>query len=260
MGERTQYTPGTFCWTDLTTPDQDASKRFYTGLFDWEVEDLPAGDGVTYSMMRIDGQSVAAIAPQPQQQRDAGVPPLWNSYVSVESADEVLKRARDLGATVHADAFDVFEAGRMGVVQDPQGAFFEVWEPRQHIGAALVNRHGALSWNELASPDVHASARFYRDLFDWQVEEMEGMPMPYMTVQTSAGRGNGGIRQLMPPGTPPHWLVYFGTEDMESSVARSQELGGQAMMGPMDIGVGQIAVLQDPQGATFALFAGHLDD
>ena len=48
---------------------------------------------------------------------------MWNSYITVTSADEALERARELGATVHAPAFDVLDAGRMGVVQDPQGAY-----------------------------------------------------------------------------------------------------------------------------------------
>src|SRR5919108_3402626 len=145
MGERTQYAPGTFCWADLATTDQEAAKAFYSGLFGWEADDMPAGEGVTYSMMRLDGKYAAAIAPQPQQQRDAGVPPAWSSYVSVESADEAADRAARLGATVHAPPFDVLEAGRMAVIQDPQGAFFMVWQPRDHFGAALVNAPGALS-------------------------------------------------------------------------------------------------------------------
>ena len=46
-------------------------------------------------MMSIGGKDVAAISGQPQQQRDAGVPPAWNYYITVESADEALaKRAR----------------------------------------------------------------------------------------------------------------------------------------------------------------------
>ena len=98
-------------------------------------------------MMLIDGKPVAAISPQPQAQRDAGVPPLWNSYVTVESADGSLERARELGGTVHAPAFDVLDVGRMGVIQDPQGAFVMVWEPKAMIGAGLVNAPGALSWN-----------------------------------------------------------------------------------------------------------------
>jgi uncharacterized protein len=76
MGERTEYTPGTFCWADLTTTDQDAAKTFYGGLFGWEAEDMPVGDGVYYSMQRVEGKDVAAISPQQQQQREAGVPPL----------------------------------------------------------------------------------------------------------------------------------------------------------------------------------------
>src|SRR5947207_15995285 len=101
MTERTQYAPGTFCWADVTTTDQEGAKAFYTGLFGWDVEDLPVGDGVSYSMMRLDGKDVAAVSPQPEQQREAGVPPMWNNYVSVESADDAAQRAQELGATVH---------------------------------------------------------------------------------------------------------------------------------------------------------------
>src|SRR6516164_2938300 len=122
MGQRTKYTPGTFSWTDLTTTDQDAAKLFYRELFGWETTDRPVGDGIYYTMASVDGQDVAAISPQPQQQRDMGAPPTWNSYITVESADQTLERAGQLGATVHAPAFDVMDVGRMGVVQDPQGA------------------------------------------------------------------------------------------------------------------------------------------
>lgn len=260
MGERTQYTPGTFSWTDLNTTDQEAAKTFYSALFSWEITDMPAGEGVVYSMAAIDGKWVAAISPQPQQQRDAGAPPAWNSYITVQSADEALARARELGATVHAEAFDVMEAGRMGVVQDPQGAWFLVWEPKQHIGAGLVNAHGALSWNELGSPDVDGSAKFYGDLFGWTTTPMEGADPTYLVVTNSDGHSNGGIRPPAPPGTPPSWLVYFATNDLDATLATVTELGGQVLVGATDIGIAKIAVAQDPQGAVFALYSGRLDD
>jgi len=259
MGQRTNYTPGTFSWTDLSTTDQPAAKHFYGELFGWQANDLPAGEGVVYSIMSVDGKDVAAISPQPEPQREAGAPPMWNSYVTVESADAALETARQLGATVHTDAFDVFEAGRMGVVQDPQGAFFELWEPKQHIGASLVNAHGALSWNELASPDLEASAGFYRALFGWAVEPVEGMEMPYMTIKTAAGASNGGIRPKMEQ-EPPYWLVYFGIDDLEAGLAKASELDGTKLFGPMDIPeTGRFAVLHDPQGAVFALYSGHFE-
>ncbi|HEY2769089.1 MAG TPA: VOC family protein [Solirubrobacteraceae bacterium] len=260
MGERTSYTPGAFCWADLNTTDPDAAKEFYSALFGWEVNDMPAGEDEVYSMMMVDGKSAAAIAAQPEQQRDAGVPPMWNSYIAVESADRAVERARELGATVHAPAFDMLEAGRMGVIQDPQGAYFLVWEPKRFQGAELVNGPGLVSWNELASPDVDASAEFYSELFGWKTEPFEGMQMPYITVQTKDGHGNGGIRPVMPPDAPPHWLVYFGVEDATATLKRANELGGTALVEAVDIGIGQIAVVQDPQGAVFALFAGQFEN
>jgi uncharacterized protein len=259
MAHRTKYTPGTFSWADLTTTDQEGAKAFYSELFGWEPADTPIGDGAYYSMMRLGGKDVAAISAQPQQQRDAGVPPAWNSYVTVDNAEETLGRAREAGATVHADAFDVFDAGRMGVIQDPQGAYFLVWEPKQHIGASVVNAPGALSWNELASPDIDASASFYSDLFGWTTERMEGMEMPYLVVKTAAGKSNGGIRPQMPQ-EPAHWLVYFGVQDAEQANGNVQRLGGVVLAGPMPAGPGTITIVRDSQGAVFALYAGHFDD
>lgn len=258
MGERTEYTPGTFCWTDLTTTDQDAAKAFYGGLFGWEAEDVPVGDGVFYSMMRVGGKDVAAISQQPQQQRDAGVPPAWSSYVSVESADAAANRAKELGGTVHAPPFDVMEAGRMAVIQDPHGAFFMVWQPRGHFGAALVNATGALVWNELASPDLEASTAFYGDLFGWAIAPREASPQPYLGIK-NGDANNGGIRELSPPGAPPHWLVYLGTSDVDAALAKVEELGGTKMAGPIDIQIAKIGIVQDPQGAVFALYAGALE-
>jgi uncharacterized protein len=258
MGERTEYAPGTFCWADLTTTDQNAAKTFYGGLFGWDAEDLPVGDGVYYSMQRVDGKSVAAISPQPQPQRDAGVPPTWNSYVSVQDADAVADQAKELGATVHAPPFDVMEAGRMAVIQDPQGAHFLLWQAKNNIGAALVNTPGALCWNELASPDLDASSKFYSSLFGWSVEPFEGSPQPYLTIK-NGDSNNGGIRQLASPGPPPHWLVYFAVDDIDASLATVERLGGSKHAGPIDIGIAKIAVVADPQGAVFALYAGQLE-
>jgi predicted enzyme related to lactoylglutathione lyase len=259
MGERSGYAPGTFCWAELTTSDQDAAKAFYGALLGWQADDRPVGDaGSFYSMQMIDDKPVAAIAAQPEQQREAGVPPLWNSYVSVDSADAVAERASELGATVHAPPFDVMSVGRMAVIQDPQGAFFMPWEPRDHIGAALVNQPGTLVWNELQSPDLDASAAFYGDLFGWELEESDGMDQRYLMIKIGDSY-NGGIRELTPP-SPPNWLVYFGVEDVEQALMRLNELGGSTIAGPIDIGIAKIAVGADPQGAVFALYAGQLAD
>jgi predicted enzyme related to lactoylglutathione lyase len=257
MGERTQYSPGTFCWVDLATTDQAAAKAFYGGLFGWQAEDIPVGEGLSYSMMRLDAADVAAIAPQPPQQREAGVPPTWNSYVSVASADAAAERAKEAGATVHAPPFDVMDVGRMAVIQDPQGAFFMVWEPRRHFGAALVNAPGALCWNELATSDLDASAAFYRDLFGWTTAPFEESPQPYLTIK-NGDANNGGMRELTPGEPSPYWLVYFATDDLDAALSKAEDLGGTKLAGPIDIPMARIALVRDPQGAVFALYAGTL--
>ena len=179
--------------------------------------------------------------------------------MTVDSADAAVERAKELGGTVHAPAFDVMDAGRMGVIQDPQGAFFLVWEPKSHIGAALVNAPGALTWNELACSDMDAAERFYSDLFGWTITPLEDMPMPYSAIKTTAESTNGGMRPVM-DGEPPNWLVYFGADDIERSLANLRELGGGTLTGAMDIGVGKIAIVRDPQGAVFALYSGEFED
>jgi predicted enzyme related to lactoylglutathione lyase len=259
MGERTSYTPGTFSWADVSTTDQEGAKTFYSGLFGWEAEDIPVGDGVSYSMMRLDGRDVAAISPQPPQQRDAGVPPLWNSYVTVESADAAAEKAGQLGATVHAPPFDVMTAGRMAVIQGPQGAFFMVWEPRDSIGAHFVNAPGALCWNELAVPDVDAAIGFYGDLFGWTTSPFENSPERYEIIM-NGDRSNGGMHELREGQGPPNWLVYFGIDDIDRGLARVDELGGSKLMGPIDIGVAKTGIVRDPQGAVFAIYAGQFQD
>jgi predicted enzyme related to lactoylglutathione lyase len=201
MGERNGYSPGTFCWVELATTDQAAAKEFYAALFGWVADDRPVGEGSYYSMQQLDGRQVAAIAGQPQQQREAGVPALWHSYVWVDDADAAAGRARELGGSVHAGPFDVMQAGRMAVLQDPQGAYFMLWEPREHRGAELVNAPGAFAWNELSTSDVDAAQSFYGGLFGWSFEPYEGSPQLYLGIRNGEAN-NGGVRELAEPMPP----------------------------------------------------------
>ena len=165
MVEKTKYEPGTFCWVELATKDGAAAKNFYASLFEWKVDDMPIPDGSIYSMLQKNGKQVGALYQLgPQQQ---GVPPHWNSYVSVASADASAAKAKELGGKVMVEPFDVLDAGRMAVISDPTGAALSLWEPRRHIGAQVVNEPGAFCWNELYTTDPRKAAEFYFGLFGW---------------------------------------------------------------------------------------------
>jgi predicted enzyme related to lactoylglutathione lyase len=254
MGERTSYPPGTFSWVDLNTDDQEGAKAFYAALFGWQYEDVPMGEGMVYSMAKVDGHSVAALGPL----QGEGMPPHWNCYVSIDDADASAARAKELGATLLAEPFDVFEAGRMAAFADPQGAVLSVWQAKENIGAGLVNAPGALAWNDLLTPDVEASAAFYRALFGWEITEVEGSEGQYWSI-TNAGRLNGGMMPL-PPGGHPAWNLYFACEDADATIAQAGELGAETVMGPIDVPNGsRFAILRDPSNAVFSVASGQMD-
>lgn len=265
VGRRERYEPGTFCWADLGTDDAEGAKEFYVGLFGWETEDLPMGDAGPYTMCTLDGGVVCAIYRREAGEGPSGPrsgehrPPAWLSYVSVADADTAAAAARAAGAVAVQDPFDVFDAGRMAVVEDPAGAHFAVWEPRSTIGATLVNVPGAMCLNQLNTSDPPAAAAFYTEVFGWRVEQVGTEPMPYWGIWNGEGL-NGGLMAL-PPGwpAPPHWLVYFATDDVDRLAARVAALGGRVMAPPTDVPGGRIAAATDPTGAMFAFLQGRLD-
>jgi hypothetical protein len=208
-------------------------------------------------MCYVGGDDVAAMVEQNQQ------PGHWNHYVSVESADEATAEARRLGATVLEEPFDVMDVGRMAVLSDPGGAVFCLWEAREHAGAARVNDPGCMTWNELQSRRPEEAAAFYAGLFGWGTEPItEDGRTVYVTIKNSAGWMNGGIMPTTetPADAPSFWLIYFTVPSCDAAVARTQELGGRVLAGPMEPGFGRIAVLSDPQGAPFAVFEGETDE
>jgi uncharacterized protein len=53
------------------------------------------------------------------------------------------------------------------------------------------------------------------------------------------------------PDTPAHWSVTFGVDDADAAAAQATELGGEVVTGPVDAPWTRMAVIKDPQGATF---------
>ncbi len=248
MPERTSYAQGTPNWVDLQTTDQAAAKAFYAGLFGWSYDDQPMPEGQVYSMALLGGHPVAAIAPQPM----AGVPPMWNTYIAVDSADEAAAKVEAAGGKVAMAPFDVMDAGRMAFVIDPAGAPVALWQANQRIGATLVAEPGTVCWNELITTDPGVT-RFYSDVLGLTaVTEDMGGGMSYTVFQV-AGQPVGGTMPPQAPGVPNHWHVYFAVDDADAAAAKAAELGGTVVVPPFDIPVGRISVIADPQGAVFSI-------
>ena len=255
--------PGSFCWFELGTNDQPGANAFYRSLFGWDVDESPMGENEVYSMYKLHGRDVGAAYTLRREQQSQGVPPHWMIYVSVESADQTASRAQELGATIIAPPFDVFDFGRMGVIQDPTGAMCSVWEPRSHKGAGVFGEVGSACWGDLNTPDQGRAAAFYRALFGWRTvagsDQREATPGDYFHIMN----GNEMIGGIMPaeqrdPGAPPHWLVYFEAASCSEATDRAKFLGATPYVENMAAGEnGHISVIADPQGAVFGIHSRH---
>ncbi|MBV9168844.1 MAG: VOC family protein, partial [Chloroflexi bacterium] len=170
-GVRDGYPDGVPCWIDTTQPDPQASAEFYGGLLGWELEDtMPAGSTGHYFVARLHGREVAAISSIAAR---ASTRAMWNTYISVDNADETAHRVEQARGRVLAAPFDVPGAGRMAECEDPSGAGFRLWQAREHRGAQLVNAPGSWNWSNLNSPDAEDAMRFYAAVFGWEFSELD---------------------------------------------------------------------------------------
>lgn len=256
-----KHVSGAFSWPELATTDQRAGVAFYRSLFGWDVKEAPIGPNEVYSMFTMRGREVAAAYTLRPDERQMGVPPHWNSYITVDEVDAAAKRAGDLGGKVVAPPFDVMDAGRMAVVQDPSGAFFQIWQPKRSVGARIVNEAGALCWTELATRDTQTALKFYTQLLGWKAKT-GGEGVNAYTEFTAAGAeypmaGMIDIAAFGPRGAhvPPNWMPYLQVADVDATATKAGSLGANIGVPPNDIpNVGRFACIADPQGAVFAVF------
>jgi predicted enzyme related to lactoylglutathione lyase len=271
--ERDGYLPGVPCWVDTTQPDPDAAVAFYSGLFGWDFEDvMPPGSPGAYFIARLRGGDVAAVGSQPQ-----GGPPMavWNTYIWVESADETAAKVFDAGGRILTEPFDVMEAGRMAVCTDPEGAVFCLWQAKAHKGARIVNEPGSLNFNSLNTRDPEGAKSFYGSVFGWEALGLDGGAQMWRLPGYGEflERSDPGLRERMAdsgapagfvdvvaalnpiaddqPDVPAHWGVTFAVEDADATAERAAELGGKVVVPPFDAPWVRMAVIADPQGATF---------
>jgi predicted enzyme related to lactoylglutathione lyase len=241
------YENGRPSWIDLGIPDPKKAARFYSQLFGWDVEEGPPESG-GYAIAHLRGKAVAGVGPQ----QNPG-PPVWMTYISVDSADDTAAKVKANGGMVFMEPFDVMDVGRMAIVADPEGAVLGLWQPKAHKGAGIVNEPGTYSWSELITNDVDAAKKYYGAVFGWGSETHGEGRGSYTEWKLGGASISGAMPKppMMPAEVPPHWNVYFAVEDTDNAVEQIKSLGGELVMGPMDIEPGRFAVVGDDQGAHF---------
>ena len=259
-----KHAPGDFCWVELATTDRAAAKKFYSELFAWSITEIPIGPNEFYTMFQVDGRDVGAACTLDAEQQKQGVPAHWNLYVAVENANAAVARAAELGGKVVAQPLDVFDVGRMAVLEDPTGAAFSVWQAKRHGGFGIKGVPGSFCVADLSTPEQEAASRFYELLFGWRIGKEDETPGHNYYHLFNHDAFIGGILPpaFRDPATPPYWQIYLQVSDCDRSADKAKTLGAQLFMPPMPIeGIGRMAALADPQGAPFAIFeASHREE
>lgn len=255
MTDIDKFTPGSFCWVELATSEQDAAKNFYSSLFGWQVNDMPMPEGV-YSMFQLQGRNAGAAYTLKKEQAAAGVPPHWGLYMAVANTDQSAKKAGELGGKLLMQPFDVFDIGRMAVVQDPTGAAFCIWQEKRAKAESIAGVEGTLCWADLMTRDTARAEKFYSGLLGWTFGKDEKDPSGYTHIKNGEEFIGG-----MPPSShlqaniPPHWIPYFLVNNCDSTIAKAKSQGAKTCVPATNLeNVGRFAVLSDPQGAVFAIF------
>ncbi len=254
MPKMEKYAHGQFCWVDLSAHDLGGARKFYEGVFGWDCR-VDESDMGPYGMFSLDGDLVGGIGQLSDEMKSAGIPPTWNSYISVDDVEAVTRKAAELGAQVVVPVMEIPEAGKMSFIQPPGQGVVAFWQPTHHCGATRVGDPGCFCWNELTTRDFEGAKKFFADLLGWTYKKHDGSPSAYAIIR-NGDRDNGGIMEMTDEwgDMPPFWAVYFHVEDADAAAAKIKELGGSVHHGPFDApGVGKIAICADPQGGCFNL-------
>jgi uncharacterized protein len=115
-----------FVHVELATTDLDKAKSFYRSLFDWQLQDMDMGGGMSYTMIGVGEGTGGGM----MKQMVPGAPSAWLAYVLVDDIAAATAKAKSLGATIMRDVMEVMDAGSLSIIVDPTGAMLGLWQPK----------------------------------------------------------------------------------------------------------------------------------
>jgi predicted enzyme related to lactoylglutathione lyase len=240
--------PGKFVWHELATPDVEAAKAFYGGLFGWTFQEIHG-----HHLIYRDGKDIAGIWAI-DADHQGKVTPHWSSYVSVEDVDAVALKAVEAGGKVVAGPYDIPGVGRMAVLEDPALATVVAYANAGSDPADGQAGPGEFMWDALVASDVEAARAFYEAVFGWTSKPAGQMPHHHVFSRPD-GVQVASVGPLAAPGVPSHWATYVVVPDLAAARAKVAELGGQVVRDEVPLpGLGTYAVIQDPTRAHLRVF------
>jgi hypothetical protein len=154
---------------------------------------------------------------------------------------------------------DMGEMMRMAFCVDSEGAPFAILRSADGDAPDVDSYAGLFHWNELYADDAERAASFYKDIFGYEVQEMNMGDGSYYMLN-AGGKPRGGIMSKPMAEIPSMWLPYVHVEDIDATAAMAVAGGSKQVSEILDMpGIGRFTTLTDPAGAAFALITPATD-
>ena len=117
---------GTIGWADLTVPNAEEVRDFYQAVAGWQPQPLDMGGYSDFVMTAPGGKGVAGVCHA--RGANAGLPPQWLLYITVEDLDQSIAHCTERGGKVIAGPKGAGGTARYCVIQDPAGAVAALYQ------------------------------------------------------------------------------------------------------------------------------------
>jgi predicted enzyme related to lactoylglutathione lyase len=115
-----------FVHVELATTDLDKAKSFYQALFDWKLNEMDMGGGMSYTMIDVGEGTGGGMMKHPMP----GAPSAWVPYVLVDDVAAATRKAKTLDAKIIRDVSEVAGMGSFSIIQDPTGGVMGLWQAK----------------------------------------------------------------------------------------------------------------------------------
>ncbi|MDZ4267577.1 MAG: VOC family protein [Mycobacterium sp.] len=239
-------------WIDLATSDVARAQEFYGAVFGWTFESAgPEYGGYVNAFSQ--GRPVAGLMRNDPQWN---APDGWTTYLHTTDIKATVDKATAAGAAACMEPMEVKDKGWMGMLTDPAGAVFGLWQPTGHRGFEVVGEAGAPAYFQLTTRDYAGSLNFYRDAFGWQTVAVSDTDEFRYSTATFDGEALLGVMDgtaFIPEGAPSTWTFFLGADDVDKTVQLIVDNGGSVARAAEDTPWGRLAAVADPTGAGFNL-------
>ncbi|GJF16676.1 hypothetical protein NGTWS0302_16330 [Mycolicibacterium cyprinidarum] len=239
-------------WIDLATSDVERSQEFYRAVFGWTFESAGPDYG-GYVNAFSDGRPVAGLMRSDPQWN---APDAWTTYIHTDEIKSTVATAIAAGGSSCVDPMEVKDKGWMGMLTDPAGAFFGLWQPTGHRGFEVVGALGAPVYFQLTTRDYAGTLDFYRQVFGWHTEVVSDTDEFRYSTATFDGDTLLGVMDgaaVLSKGEPSRWSVFLGADDVDDTVQVILDNGGSIIRAAEDTPYGRLAAVADATGAGFNL-------